>query len=227
MDEVKPFPNQQQKVGTKTCGPSSLTNIYAHFGKEVGLEKILNDLKVKDDETTYLPQLARHIQQNGLATQVLSSCPFNMSPDWKDLDKSSLIENLKAWTTHHHKNPWIKDALFLLYYLEEGGRVNLVDLSTKLIDEELTKGNVVLCCLEESWLWGKRKVSNVVEYDSIRGEPRGHFVVVYGQKDDEYLVSDPYPTNLPERQGLYSVSKDKLLVSVLVWNPEVLVVAKA
>ena len=226
MEESKAFPNQKQIIGSKTCGPDCLANIYAHFDKDLSLEKILTDINAKIDESTYLPQLARHVRANGLTTTILSSSPFNMSPDWKDLDRNILIKNLKAWIIHNTANAWIKSTLHLLNYLEEGGNVKTVDLSTKIMDEKLAKGKIILCCLEESWLWGKRKMDNVAEYDSIRGAARGHFVVIYGQKDDQYLISDPYPTNLPGKEGLYAISKDKLLVSVLVWNPEILCVGK-
>ncbi|MFC1653488.1 hypothetical protein ACFL1M_01425 [Patescibacteria group bacterium] len=216
------FPNEKQKAGSKTCGPSCLQNIYTHFNKKTTLKKILKDLSVTVDDPTHVPQLARHVKDIGLDVRIISSCTYNISPDWKSKSEKEIAELLKKWVVHNHKNKWIKDVLYLLFYLQEGGKLEIVDLSTKIIDKELDKGNVVLSCLEESWLWEKRKIYGTTKYDSIKGRPTGHFVIVYDKKGDEYLISDPFPTGLKEKEGLYKVSKDKLLISTVVWGAQIL-----
>jgi hypothetical protein len=220
----KTFPNTKQKVGSKTCGPSCLLNIYQHFGRKTSLATILKELGVKNDESTHLPQLARHLNRNRLKTVILSSCAHNISPNWATKNKKEVIELLKKWVTHNSKDKWLADALHLLFYLQEGGEVKLVDLTTKVIDGHLAKSDVVLSCLEESWLWGKRKISGTAKFDNIRGHTEGHFVVVYDRRGSDYLVSDPFPTGLKGKEGLYAVDKEKLLVSTLIWGAQVLAI---
>jgi len=221
------FPNSKQTVGSKSCGPVCLLNIYTHLQLPITLEQIFKDLHITESDNTYLPQLARHSLTLKLDSVILSSNPFTVSPAWKDKSKKEIITLLKSWVTHNNKDEWMLAAVFLLFFLQEGGNLQIVDLSTAIIDEYLDKGYLLLSCIEESWLWEKRKVINKVEYDDIKGHARGHFVVVYGKENDNYLVSDPYPTHIKGREGLYEINKQKLLVSTLVWNKEILAVKKS
>lgn len=75
-------------------------------------------------------------------------------------------------------------------------------------------------------MWGKRKIEDSTVFDDVLGSPRGHFVVVYGMEGDDYQISDPYPTGLEGRNGLYSVSKDKVLVSMLLWGQQIIAIKK-
>lgn len=220
------FPNEQQKVKSMSCGPNCLLNVYKKLGIDTDLEKILKQLEVTESDATHVPQLARHVNNLGLENIILSSCTHTVSADWKDKSGKEIIELLKKWTSHNHKNSWLRDALFLQYYLQEGGELKILDLTTKIFDEYLNDGYYLINCVEESWLWGKRKIKGEQNYDSTKGLVTGHFVVVYGKEDDKYLISDPYPTNIKNRDGLYKVSKDKLLVSTLIWDPQVLAIKK-
>lgn len=222
----KTFTNIQQKSDSKTCGPNCLLNIYSYLGITTNLESILEDLRISDKDTTHLPQLARHLHKNKLETIILSSNPHNISPAWKDLPKEELISQLKEWIVHHNDSIWLRDAIFLLYYLQEGGQIKIVQLSTELIDHYIHQDYLIVSCLEESWLWEKRKVSGEVKFDDIKGNARGHFVVIYNQSDQTYQVSDPYPTEISNKDGLYSVDKQQLLISTLVWGAQIIAVRK-
>jgi hypothetical protein len=181
-------------------------------------------MNITDADTTYTPQLAANCIVHGLQTVMLSSNSFSVAPNWKGKTKEEMIALLKTWVTHNSSDIWIKETLFLLFYLEAGGNIEIMDLSTTILDEYLDKGYIFGCALEESWLWEKRKLEGTATYDDIKGHTRGHFVVVYGKEGDEYLVSDPFSTTFPGREGLYKISKQKLLVATLIWSHEVLAV---
>ena len=218
------FPNTRQVTGSKTCGPVCLLNIYDHFGKSVPLSQILQELHVEDSESTYTPQLAKNCIVHGLETVMLTSNSFSVAPNWKGKTKEEIIVLLKTWVTQNAGDAWLKETLFLLFYLEAGGNLDIVDLSTAIVDDYLDKGYILLAALEESWLWEKRKLEGKAEYDDIKGHTRGHFVVVYGKEGDEYLVSDPYSTTIPNREGLYKISKQKLFIATLIWSHEFLAI---
>jgi len=221
------FPNTKQIIGTNTCGPVCLLNIYTHFQIPLSLDVILKELNVTNTDLTHLPQLARNCLTHTLETVILSSNTQAISSSWDVKTKEEIITILKAWVSHNTYDNWAKEVLFLLFYLQEGGNLKILDLSTSILDEYLDKGYVLLSCLEESWLWGKRKIEGKSEYDDVKGHTRGHFVVVYGKEDNNYLISDPYPTGIEGRDGLYKIDKQKLLVSTLVWDHEFLAVKKA
>ncbi|MCL4360612.1 hypothetical protein M1555_05185 [Patescibacteria group bacterium] len=58
------------------------------------------------------------------------------------------------------------------------------------------------------------------------GDPSGHFVVLYDAAASEYSVSDPFPTGLPDRDGLYAIPKPTLLTACLLWGGQVVSVKK-
>lgn len=222
------FPNIKQKVTSNTCGPSCLEAIYRHYGKDRGLEGILEDLHITKEESTYGPQLARHLNNNGFKTCICSSDPNVVSPEWRNASVDSIIEDLKGWIIYHFDKKvdkiWIKKALFLLFYLQEGGNLQVNDVTRSFLDKSLQEGNIILACVAESWIWKKRKISKVAKYDNIKGKVHGHFVVVYEQEDEKYLISDPYPTNIQDKEGLYKVDKDTLITSILTWSSEILII---
>lgn len=218
------FPNKQQTVGSKSCGPVCLANIYSYFGVKTDLKKILKDLDIDDRSTTYPAQLAIHIMSQGLETVFLNSNPFTVSPDWKEKTNTEIIERLGKWLKLNKKNRWYKNCQYLHTYLKKGGQFKITDLTTKLIDEYINKGYLILCCIEESWIWEKRKITGTDKYHDVKGAPRGHFIVLYGEEKNDYLVSDPFPTGLKNKQGLYKLNKDKLLISSLVWTGQIVVI---
>lgn len=220
------FPNNFQKIATKACGPISLCNIYTHFNISKTVEDIYQEMEVTSADATYLSQLATNCVKNGLETNLISSNPNILSPDWNDLPINDLLARLKKWIALNVADSWARSAIYLSYYVEEGGKISIANINKENIDKYLEEGRVILVCVNDSWLWGKRKLDNVAEYDDIKGKGRGHFVVVYGKNIDNYLISDPYPTGIPNRNGLYEISKDTLITATLVWNPEMLVVGK-
>ncbi|MBD3362355.1 hypothetical protein GF362_01395 [Candidatus Dojkabacteria bacterium] len=223
------FPNIKQKADSSACGPSCLQAIYKYYGKDLKLKMILEDLHIDKDTSTYVSQLARHLNTNHLSTTLISSNPFVVSPDWKAKPKKVVIKELKEWILHHFnkgkvENIWIKEALYLLFYLQEGGNLKISNITTDLIDKYLEDQNLILCCLAENWIWGKRKISKVVEYDNIKGHVNGHFVIVYDKNKGDYQISDPYPTSIENKEGLYAINKEELLTATLTWSHEILIV---
>lgn len=223
---MKTFPNTQQASDSKTCGPNCLLNAYESVGIKTDLQSILNELNLTVKDPTYISQLARHLNSKKLSTILISSNPNSVVSSWQNLSKDEVIEKLKKWLTFNQKDIWLIENLHILFYLQEGGALKIVDLSTEIIDSYLEQGYTLISCLDESWLWEKRQLEDKQEYDDIKGKGRGHFVIVYGKDGSDYLISDPYPTKLEGRDGLYTINKQKLLVSTLVWDRAVIAFKK-
>lgn len=222
---AKQFPNNHQPAKSVDCGPCSLLNVYEHFGLKEKLTTIKQRIHVHANGT-YAAQLAQDAMEQGLEVELLTSSGYLVDASWSDLPNQAIIKKLRRWVVENPDERWYRSALYLQYYLEAGGKFKIIDFSTKLIDSYLVQGHVILALVEDSWLWGKRKIENSPVFDDILGAPRGHFVVVYGQVADEYKISDPYPTGLPNRTGLYSVNKDKVLVSMLLWGQQIIAIKK-
>lgn len=226
MRQLDQFPNNLQTIGSHACGPISVYTIHQFFGTTITTAEILKDLGVSTKTSTFPSQLAQHLRSFPYDVQLLTSCSYLVSPHW--IGKSSLFiaEELQQWLVHHKRSPWRKGAQFLRDYLASGGMIKIINLTTHILDEYLEGGYLILACLEESWLWGRRKIVGKAFFDDVKGSPRGHFVVLFDGNDHEYAISDPFPTGLPGRSGNYFVSKDTVMISILLWGATVVAVKR-
>ena len=220
------IPLLQQKVGTSTCGPDCLTMIYQYYGIEIDTKQILKDLHIDEAQGTWTFQLARHALQNSLHVSGLISHPFIFDPQWKTLPREKLIEKLKLWIPQHIKHEWITSAIYLLFYLQDGGEVNLETMTVSKIEQALQAEQIVLTSLAVTWLWGQKKIPGKLEFDDIKGDVTSHYVLIAGMNETQFKIIDPYPTGLPNRNGVYWVDKDEVLAAILMWSREILTIKK-
>ncbi|MBI3343217.1 hypothetical protein HY032_03600 [Candidatus Gottesmanbacteria bacterium] len=162
----------------------------------------------------------------GLDSVIITSYAASVSPDWEAKSTRIVLSTLEEWVKSNPNDTYIFDATHLRDYLRAGGKIVVTDLSTKLIDKYLGEGYTAVVCLEESWLWSRRKLDKLAQFDDIKGHARGHIIVIFDSTDTDYVVSDPYPTGLSGREGMYPVPKDKLFIAMAMWNTEVLMIKK-
>jgi len=218
-----------QESDSYTCGPCCLAMVYSMKGKKISLKDILTDFHHPEKgEATYLPQLARHLNKEGIKTKVVISTSKALSPAWKDLTKEELITQLKEWIPLHPTNLWLMDVIHLLFYLQEGGEVKQESYSAKTIKEMIDRNSLVILCIDEDWVWehrfklkGDKRVINELE-----GGLEGHFVLVTGYEDNMFHVLDPFPTKIEGRHGEYDVDENQLINASLTWDAEILEIMK-
>ena len=115
---MKNFPNIQQGIDSKSCGPNCLLNIYEYFGIQKRLSEILADLRITAKDPTYISQLARHLHSNKLTTEFITSNPNSVVASWANEPKEKIIEKLKEWVTHNSKDLWLMENIHILFYLQ-------------------------------------------------------------------------------------------------------------
>lgn len=222
------FPNHQQMAGSKVCGPICLQNIYERLGKKISLKEILEDLRLTDQDSTYLPQLARHLLKHKVNIKLISANSYVFAPEWKTAKKEHIIAELKEWIVRNvyidFYRDWIQSALHNLYYLEDGGELEIKNITKEDLDQALYEKKIVLATFEETHLWQRRKIKDIQKYDAVRGNANGHFVVIFDQDDDHYLVSDPYPTKLKDREGIYKVAKNDVISGIYLRGANYLII---
>lgn len=208
-----------QEIDSDNCGPSCLSMVYKLKGQDISLEEISNDLKLgSKGECTYPPQLAGHLVNHGLKTNLLVSNSQFISPAWNKLGRQDLMDNLKNWLVFQPKHDWHLYGLHTLFYLEDGGHVELRSISVDYLKRTLEKGSILILCIDEVWIWGHRLKEHEGSIDDLRSKSWGHFVVVKEYTGDKFSVLDPYPTNLPGKEGVYEVNGDDLVSAVLTWS---------
>jgi hypothetical protein len=94
--------------------------------------------------------------------------------------------------------------------------VCFAELTQELLAGILAKGHPVLTGLNATYLYGTPREYRD-EYDDVRGEPVGHFVVISGYYpvSGRFIVRDP-SSHIPfSRTGKYSVEAQRLISAIL------------
>ena len=97
------------------------------------------------------------------------------------------------------KNPKLRIAArAYLEYFRLGGTLKLADLTPALIRRYLKKQVPIITGLSATFLYRSlREFGDNCDYDDVRGEPTGHFVVLcgYDRQTRETLIADPLMAN--------------------------------
>ena len=102
-------------------------------------------------------------------------------------------------------------------FLEAGGKIMWSELDEKLIKAYLKRSIPVLTGLSATYLYGTpREIDATNKYDSIRGVPVGHFVIINGFDESNHFVyiADPMNPN-PLKSQYYNVTFDRLINSIM------------
>ncbi len=137
-------------------------------------------------------------------------------PTWQGLSTDELQAKLAE------RADWVRSAKLVRAtdayreFLAEGGRIRFADLTRALLVRHLRQGRPILTGLSATYLYRIMR-EHGSEYDDIRGEPSGHFVVICGYypKSDRFVLRDP-SFHIPFSQsGRYSVPADRLISAIL------------
>ena len=203
-----------------TCGPTCLHAVYGFYGDVIPIEQLIAEVTPLPNRGTLAVYLAQHALQRGYRATLYTYNLHHFDPSWFK-GGVDLAERLRAqaavkddprvrWTTEDY-----------LRFLELGGELLYQELSPSLLDGILKSGRPVLTGLSATYLYGcAREVEREdgrLHYDDLRGEPTGHFVVLYGyhSRTREVLVADPLRENPLVGDQHYSVGIHRLLGAIM------------
>jgi hypothetical protein len=173
-----------------TCGPTCLHAVYGFYGDGMDLPQVIREVSTVDTGGTL-----------GVYDATLYTYDLDVfDPTWFDRDPAELPALLQAQSARKQgKRLQVATAAYL-EFLARGGRVRFAELHPDLMRRHLTEGHPILTGLSATYLYGcAREVVRAgrLEYDSVGGDPTGHFVVVHGYHaaTDSVLVADPLHEN--------------------------------
>lgn len=105
-----------------------------------------------------------------------------------------------------------------LEFLSLGGELMGEDLTASLLRRYLKSGIPILAGLSATWLYRTpREFGRDGEFDDIRGEPSGHFVVLcgYNREARTVRVADPLQPNPLAVHPLYDMAVDRVINAIL------------
>lgn len=183
-----------------TCGPTCLHAVYGFYGDAMDLHRVIAEVTPLATGGTLSVYLGLHALRRGYTATLFTYNLEVFDPMWfegGDVDLRRVLTEqarVKAGTRLRQTTP------AYLEFLELGGKIRFEELAPGLIRRHLSKGRPMLTGLSATYLYGCSRevdVDGVLRYDSVLGEPTGHFVVVHGYdpETDSVLVADPLHEN--------------------------------
>jgi hypothetical protein len=202
-----------------TCGPTCLQAVYGFYGDHISIEQVVAEVTPLPNRGTLAVLLGQHALDRGYGATLYTYNLDLFDPSWFRMDVD-IAEKLRQQAE-------IKDQVRLrwsteqyLSFIESGGVLSYQELSPELIHTILKSGRPILTGLSATYLYGcarEIEVGDELQYDDLRGESAGHFVILYGYHSTtrEVLVADPLRENPLVGDQHYSVGIHRLLGAIM------------
>jgi len=201
-----------------TCGPTCLHALYQYYNDEIALKNVIQEVKSLKSGGTLAVMLGNHALKRGYKAHIYTYNLNVFDPTWFSLSSPKLVQNLKKQMRYKFKSKRLQVASkAYIKFLEGGGKILQTELDDKLIKRYLKQSVPILTGLSATYLYGtQREIPANNKFDSVRGEPVGHFVIVNGFDDSTGMVylADPMNPN-PLKSQYYSVTFDRLINSIM------------
>ena len=207
-----------QQPDETTCGPTCLHSIYQYYNRPILLETVIEDVEQFEDGGTIGVLLANDALTKGFDATIFSYNLQIFDPTWSSLKPQELIGKLKAQMDYKKEKKLSIASEGYIRFLELGGRLKFEDLRSAIIRRYLKKDQPIIAGLSATYLYkSMREYGATLDYDDIRGEPSGHFVVLHGYDTEtrEVYIADPIQTNPTGNGTFYKMKIDRVINSIL------------
>ena len=199
-----------------TCGPTCLAQVYSYYGRSVALPEVIEATQRNPDGGTLAVYLGIRALRDGFAAQIYSYNLRVFDPTWSKLGREALSAKLHQRLQTVTSEKLKRTISGYIDYMRLDGQLGFAELTPKLIIRMLARGQPVITGLNATHLYQtQREYAN--EYDDVRGDPVGHFVVISGYyaRTNRFVISDPSPHIPFSRTGTYTVKADRLIAATL------------
>jgi hypothetical protein len=201
-----------------TCGPACLYAVYRYYGEEISLERVIREVRSLEGGGTLEVFLACHALRLGYSARIYTYNLRVFDPTWLVPGGPDIRDRLEAQMEAKDSPKLHTATKGYLEFLDLGGELRFEDLTTALIRKYLKRSVPVLAGLSATYLYrSRREFGPKGEWDDIRGEAAGHFVLLsgYDKERRSVLVADPLMPNPVSRDHFYMVNIDRVLCSIL------------
>lgn len=209
---ILPQPNET------TCGPTCLHSVYRYYGDTISLEQVIDEVTMLEAGGTLAVLLASHALQRGYEATIYTYKLQLFDPSWFTLKAPELRDRLLAQMQHKDDKKLQVSSQGYLNFLELGGKLRLEDLTPSLLRRYVRRSTPVITGLSSTFLYRtQREFGPNCDYDDIRGEPTGHFVVLcgYNRESRTVQIADPLHSNPVSKSQRYDISIDRVLNAIL------------
>lgn len=210
--EILPQPDES------TCGPTSLHTIYSYYRDDISLQSVIEEVEQLEGGGTLGCMLANHALGKGYDVTIYAYNLNIFDPTWFGHESFYIKNKLKQQTQFKHSRKLRAATKAYSKFLDLGGTLKYEDLTPLLIRKYLKKGIPLLAGLSSTYLYGSMREHGAnLDYDDLRGEPSGHFVVLNGYDKERRTVSvaDPLHDNPLGEGHLYETRIFRLINAIL------------
>lgn len=202
-----------------TCGPTCLHAVYRFHSDPIPLDQVADEIPRLRSGGTLISILGRHALKRGYRAIIHTWNLQVFDPSWFTLDNSRLASKLQARVRARRGEKPATATRSYLNFLRDGGEFRFEDLSTGLIRHYIEDRKLpVMAGLSATYLYrSPREYGTDSQFDDIRGNPSGHFVVLcgYNAATRDVLVADPLYPNPFAPTHHYLINIDRVLCSIL------------
>lgn len=210
--DILPQPNEI------TCGPTCLHALYRYYGDLLPLERVVAEVPMLEEGGTLAVLLGCHALRRGYRARIYTYKLQIFDPTWLASGGPDLRERLVAQMAFKTDPKFRLASEAYLEFLDLGGELLGEDLTASLLRHYLRGRVPILAGLSATWLYQTpREFGRDGEFDDIRGEPSGHFVVLCGYDREERTVrvADPLQPNPLARHPVYDIAVDRVINAIL------------
>ncbi len=200
-----------------TCGPTCLHAVYRYWNDPIPLEDVIAEVHPLSTGGTLAGFLANHALRRGYRATLYTYNLQLFDPSWFDKESSvRILAKLTEQVAAKGDDRLEEGTKAFQEFLTLGGDLRFEVLTPQLIRSHLNRGVPILTGLSATYLYGCAREFRE-EYDDVRGEPVGHFVVLsgYDKQRREVRVADPLHNNPRFQSPYYRVSIHRLVSAIL------------
>ena len=201
-----------------TCGPTCLHSIYEYYKDPLPLEQVISEVTMLESGGTLAVLLACHALKRGYQATIYTYKMQIFDPTWDLSDREELKDLLRQQMAFKTDNRLQEASNAYLQFLDLGGKLRFEDLTSSLLRRYVKRRIPVIAGLSSTYLYRTpREYGPACDYDAVRGEPAGHFVVLcgYNRETRTIQIADPLLPNPVAPQHQYAVTSDRVICAIL------------
>ena len=202
-----------------SCGPASHHAVYRYFGYDIKLGKLIRDIEDLEDGGTLTVFLGIDALRRGFHARIYSYNLLIFDPSWASLNGETLSVKLEQQLEYKKDAKLVRATTAYKHFLNLGGDSSQEDVTPALLDSYFERRCPILTGLSATYLYNSKREIHVrngkTDFDDLKGDPVGHFVVLSGMANHLVEVADPYRGNPISNGHHYNVEVNRLINAIM------------
>ena len=201
-----------------SCGPTCLHAVYQYYNDNLSLNSVIHEVSHLEEGGTLGALLGVHALNRGYKTTIYSYNLQVFDPTWFKKDPEYIINRLQKQSQFKKDRKLQTASHAYIEFLQSGGILKFEDLRTSIIRKYLKKNHPIIAGLSATYLYkSAREYGPNLDYDDLRGEPQGHFVLLHGYEpiSHEVYIADPMIKNPINLGQTYKMNIHRVMNAIL------------